>query len=83
MAHAQKRKTSPTKTAPAPSPPLTFENLLVQHHEAPAWIAEMHRYYAEHGCYRAADLDRLLGRPGVYTEGRAITDFVGNGTHKK
>ncbi len=80
MANANTRKTArSTPPAPPPTPtPLTFANLLVQRQDSPVWVADMHRYYAEHGYYRAADLDRLLGPPRGYTEGRAITDFAGN-----
>lgn len=29
--------------------------------EEEEWLAEMRRYYIEHGCYRAEDVHRLLG----------------------
>jgi hypothetical protein len=63
---------------------LTYENLLMQQPSSgPAWIDDMHRYYAEHGRYRAADLNRLLGRPEVRTEGTAVVDFSRNGVAPK
>jgi hypothetical protein len=27
------------------------------------WVTDMRRYFAEHGCYRQSDLQRLLGNP--------------------
>lgn len=29
------------------------------------WVVEMHRFFAEHGYYRAEDLNRVLGDPRV------------------
>jgi hypothetical protein len=59
---------------------LTYDNLLTQQSDTgPAWVDEMHRYYARHGRYRAADLNRLLGRPDGRTEGIAVLDFSRNG----
>ena len=65
-------------------PELTYENLLTQQAPSgPAWIDDMHRYYAAHGRYRAADLNRLLGRPEARTEGAAVVDFCRNGVAGK
>lgn len=44
----------------------------------PTWVVEMHRHFGAHGCYRASDLDRVLGSPVGFTEGEALTTFIGN-----
>jgi hypothetical protein len=62
---------------------LTFDNLLTQEHEAPEWVADMHRYYARHGHFRGADVRRVLGNPMASTGGCAVAEFAGNGQTQK
>jgi hypothetical protein len=70
--------------APSHVEALTFENILSrQPHEPAPWVCDMQRHYAEHGFYRAGDLDRLLGQPGDSISGSTIFDFVRNGTSSK
>lgn len=82
MAKVNTRK-APQRAAATAVRPLTFNNLLEQRQDMPAWIMDMHRYFAEHGRYRGVDLNRVLGQPGGYTEGHAVADYVGNGFTKK
>ncbi|HYD86771.1 MAG TPA: hypothetical protein VEA80_04805 [Vitreimonas sp.] len=41
----------------------------------PVWVEDMHRYYCDHGYYRATDLNRVLGRPTESFRGRATEDL--------
>ncbi|MEK7751282.1 MAG: hypothetical protein AAB403_03055 [Planctomycetota bacterium] len=84
MAKNATKKMQRIEKGQMPATALTYDNLLTQHPTtSPAWIDDMHRYYAQHGRYRATDLNRLLGRPDVRTEGVAILDFSRNGVDSK
>lgn len=69
--NAQKRRQS--------SPPRAARGATYEDLAQPTWVVEMHRHFGTHGYFRASDLDRVLGSPIGFTEGRALTDLFGNG----
>ena len=78
MKNVKARQGAETK-APVSSAPARNDSI----QRSPSWVVEMHRYYGAHGNFRTADLRRVLGSPGGFTEGRVITDFANNLASKK
>ena len=42
--------------------------ILLQQLKPPEWMSEMHRYYQQHGRFRAEDLHRLMETAGQTTQ---------------
>ena len=43
----------------------------VQQPAVPLWIEQMHQYYQSNGCFRASDVQRVLGDPAASVRGSA------------
>jgi hypothetical protein len=54
----------------------------VQQPAVPQWIEQMHQYYQQHGYYRGADVQRVLGDPAGSVKGET-TEVVVTNSHPK